>query len=74
MGPDPLSAAEPTGLAAAGADPMISVRQRAWLIPKGPFIALWRLAVALVGIAGVVLLALLLAGGLALVQMQIQGR
>lgn len=53
--------ADPIGLA--------SIRERAWLVPKGPFIAMGRLALALAGIAGLLLLGLLAAAGVALVQL-----
>jgi hypothetical protein len=65
-------AAEPQLL--AGVPDLAAVRRRAWLIPKGPFVAMGRLALALVGISGVLLLGLLLAAAVALVQMHFQGR
>ena len=49
------------------------MRQRAWLIPKGPFVAVGRLALALAGITGLVLLGLLLAAAVAMVQLHFQG-
>lgn len=57
----------------AGTPDLAAVRQRAWLIPKGPFVAVGRLALALAGISGLVLLGLLLAAAVAMVQLHFQG-
>lgn len=58
----------------AGTPDLTAVRRKAWLIPKEPFVAAGRLALALIGISGLVLLGLLLASAVALLQMHLQGR
>ena len=49
-----------------------ALHRKAWMIPKGPFIAAGRLVLALAGMLGVVALGLLLAAAVALVQMHIR--
>lgn len=53
---------------------LAAVRQRAWLLPKEPFVAVWRLLVGLAGIAAILGIALLLDAGIATVQLSFQGR
>lgn len=70
-GPRP---AAPVGAAAAAVHSAAAAPPGVWLVPKMPFIALWRLLLGLAGIGGVLALALLLAAGMALIEMHVTGR